>query len=172
MSNTDIHESDLFGEEEVPTFDELMSGLTDEQVRILSSHTKKIEYVAGETIFYENEPGESIYIIQSGTVEISKMSEESDEYIPFVTLKPGNIFGEMSFLQNTPTSASAVARDHTILYKIDRESFQEIKNRYPSLGCQMYEAISQVLVYRLQRTDKKLTDLATKENVDINQFTT
>lgn len=162
MDDMSLETPDLFSEEEVPTFDELMSGLTDEQVEILSSYTDKEEYVSGEAVFYENEPGDSIYIIQSGSVEISKMSEETDEYLPFVTLKPGNIFGEMSFLRNSPTSANAIAQSHTVLYKVDRSSFHEITEHYPDLGCQIYQAISQILVYRLKRTDAKLTNLATK----------
>jgi CRP/FNR family cyclic AMP-dependent transcriptional regulator len=168
-SNTDLEEAELFSEEEVPTFDELMSGLSDDQVEILSSYTEKEEYVPGETIFYENEPGETIYIIQSGSVEISKMNETEDDYIPFVTLKPGNIFGEMSFLRNSRTSATAVAQDHTVLYKIDRPSFREITSEYPDLACQIYQAISRILVYRLHRTDAKLTQMATENDLDFEK---
>lgn len=163
----------IFEEEEIPTFDELLNDLSDEEVRILSSHTEKVEFVAGEAIFYENEPSNYIYIVQQGKVEISKMSGLSDEeYIPFVTLKPGNVFGEMSFLVNSSTSASAVAKEPTVLYRISRKSFEDIIENYAPTACKIYQAISQILVYRLNRTDSKLVSLSAKFNTDEFSFET
>jgi len=151
----------LFEEETIPTFEELMDDLTDEEIELLSQHTERVEFVSGETIFYENQPAESIYIIQTGSVEISKLSNgKDDEYVPFVTLTTGNIFGEMSFLMKTETNASAVARQPTTLYRIKREDFDEIVEEYPKLGCKLYQGICQILVYRLRRTDEKLASIA------------
>ncbi|MFB6355386.1 MAG: cyclic nucleotide-binding domain-containing protein [bacterium] len=64
-SSTD---SKLFEKEEVPTFDQLLNNLTDEEVSTLSQYTDKLEFVPGETIFYQNEPGDSVFIIQRGKV--------------------------------------------------------------------------------------------------------
>ncbi|MFB6355387.1 MAG: Crp/Fnr family transcriptional regulator [bacterium] len=93
--------------------------------------------------------------------------EEGKEYVPFVTLEEGNIFGEMSFLVSRPTSASAVASEHTVLYQITRESFDEIIEEHPHLACQIYQAICKILVYRLNRTDKKVTKIVQDMDEDM-----
>ena len=157
----------IFDEEKIPTFDELLDDLTDEEVRILSSHTEKVEFVPGETIFYEDEPSNYLYIVQQGSVEISKMTDEvGEEYVAFVTLRPGNVFGEMSFLMNTKTSATAVAKDHVVLYRINRNAFEDMIENHAAMACKIYQAICQILVYRLKRTDSKLVDLSAKFGIE------
>lgn len=100
-------------------------------------------------------------MIQVGSVEISKMSDqEGEEYVPLVQLEEGNIFGELFFLTDSPRSASAVAATHVVLYEMSKEDFSSIINNHPELACKVYDAILNVLAYRLRRTDKKLVDLS------------
>ncbi len=156
MSNTQI-----FNEETIPTFDELLNDLTDDEVEDLSRFTEKAEYVPGETIFYENDPGDALYIIQSGKVEICKMTnEKGKEYVPLITLKEGNVFGEMSFLLDSHSWAAAVAATYSTIFKISRQQFNHITEEYPKLGCKIYNALCQILVYRLRRADEKAKELA------------
>lgn len=147
--------------EEIPSFEELLADLSDTQVDRLSEYLDRREYVPGETIFYQGDPSNCLYIIQVGTVEISKMSsEEGDEYTPLVELSEGNIFGEMSFLTESDRSASAVASTHVVLFSLSRDNFETIVEEHPSLACELYHAVTQVLCYRLQRTDDKLIKLS------------
>ncbi|MFB6226870.1 MAG: cyclic nucleotide-binding domain-containing protein [bacterium] len=152
---------DILKKEEIPSFEELLSDLSDDDVETLGQFLERAEYVPGETIFYESDPSESLYVIQVGSVEISKMSDqEGEEYVPLVQLDEGNIFGELSFLTDSPRSASAVASTHVVLYKLSKQDFNTIVEDYPDLGCKVYDAILNVLAYRLRRTDKKLVDLS------------
>lgn len=155
-----MESSEIFEKETIPTFDELLENLSDEEVREFSQHLETEEYVPGETIFYEGETGDKLYIIQSGEVEISKMTEkEGEEYIPLITLKKGNIFGEMSFIPETESFASAVAGSFCTLFTLSREEFDTITEEDPGLGCKLYHAICLVLIYRLRRADRKASHL-------------
>lgn len=160
--------SEILQPEDIPSFEELLSDLSDQEVDQLVNFLDREQYVPGETIFYQEEPSTSLFIIQSGTVEISKMSsEEGDEYTPLVQLTEGNIFGEISFLTKSDRSASAVASTRVVLYSISRNNFENIITEHPSLACRIYDALVQVLCYRLQRTDRKLIDLADRfENLN------
>ncbi|MFP4686896.1 MAG: cyclic nucleotide-binding domain-containing protein [bacterium] len=161
----------VFSEEKIPTFDELLNDLSDEEVEQLSQFTEKSEYVPGETIFYENEAGDALYIIQNGAVEICKMSNQKGrEYVPLITLKEGNVFGEMSFLLETTSWAAAVAAAYTTIFKITRLQFEHIVEEYPALGCKIYNALCQILAYRLRRADEKAKELAELKH-ELNQQT-
>lgn len=156
-----MDDSKVLKPEAIPSFEELLSDLSDPQVEKLSKYLDRQEYVPGETIFYQDDPGNCLYIVQVGTVEISKMSsEEGDEYTPLVELSEGNIFGEMSFLTKSDRSASAVASTHVVLFSISRQNFEMIIDEHPSLACELYDAVTQVLCYRLRRTDDKLIRLS------------
>lgn len=158
--------SHLLTQETIPTFDELLGNLGDEEVELLSGYFRKVEFVPGESIFYENEESDSLYVIQAGSVEISKFAREDDgEYTPLVTLNEGNIIGEVSFLTETDRSASAVSSTHTVLYELTRSDFREIYDSHPKLACKIYDAILRVLAYRLERTDRQLIQLAADQDV-------
>ena len=65
-------------------------------------------YNKNKIIFADGELGESLYIIQKGTVKITKILNGNE--IILAILKHGDIFGEMALLENKPRSASAIAQ--------------------------------------------------------------
>jgi F420-non-reducing hydrogenase small subunit len=98
----------------------------------------------GETIFRLGDPGDTMYVILEGEVEISQ-GLEKDKYL-LARLSPGEFFGEMSILTNRPRSASAVALRRTLLLPIRREDFLEKVKAKPELAL----LILQVLIMRLR----------------------
>ncbi|MFW6368725.1 MAG: cyclic nucleotide-binding domain-containing protein, partial [Spirochaetota bacterium] len=65
------------------------------------------EYPKGTMVFAESMPGQELYIIQKGSVKITKIVNDNE--VLLAVLKPGDIFGEMSLIENKPRSASAIA---------------------------------------------------------------
>jgi hypothetical protein len=82
------------------------------------------QFQPGEVIIQENEPGEAAYIIESGQVEVSK--EQNGKRIHLGTRKPGEIFGEMSIIDEKPRSASVTAVTETTVKEIHRDDFLNI----------------------------------------------
>jgi CRP-like cAMP-binding protein len=155
--------TDILQQEEIPSFEELLSDLSDDEVEQLSQFLHRAEYVPGETIFYEGDSSDCLYVIQVGSVEISKISDkEGQEYVPLVKLNEGNILGELSFLTDSSRSASAVASTHVVLYEMSKTDFNSVIQNHPELACKFYDAILNVLAYRLRRTDENLVNLAEK----------
>ncbi|MEZ5461160.1 cyclic nucleotide-binding domain-containing protein [Dokdonella sp.] len=75
---------------------------------------------AGQAVFSEGDPGQTLYVIESGVVEIFLAARGTD---PVARLGPGEFFGELSMLSGQPRSASAIAREPTRLLRIEREAF-------------------------------------------------
>lgn len=90
----------------------------------------KRKYVADETIFSQGDPGISMYIIQQGTVLI--LHEPSKRIL--AELKAGDFFGEIALLNETPRSASAIAKTDCILLGVAQPDLLGLLERDTNLG--------------------------------------
>ncbi len=81
------------------------------------------KFKAGDTIIHENDLGESAFIVHEGTVEIQK--EVAGESVHLANLGPGDTIGEMSMIDDTPRSATAVATTAVVADEIHHDDFYE-----------------------------------------------
>lgn len=88
-------------------------------------------YPKDTMIFSEGQPGNELYIIQKGSVKISKIV--NDKEVLLAMLKPGDIFGEMALLDNKARSASADAYEDSELLVVNRANFQQMITKQPQL---------------------------------------
>jgi len=116
------------------------------------------KFPAGTVIFRENEPGQDMYIIQSGSVRITKRVRNIEKTL--VTLGRGEFFGEMSILNDKPRSASAVAVEECDLLVIDRKTFEAMVKGNPEIALRIIKK----LAARLQEADHQIETLMIKDN--------
>ncbi|MBN2738092.1 MAG: cyclic nucleotide-binding domain-containing protein [Spirochaetales bacterium] len=88
-------------------------------------------YPKDTMIFSENEPGKELYIIQKGSVKITKILNNNE--VMLALLKVGDIFGEMALLENKPRSASAIAYEDSSLLAVNKANFQIMVQSQPQL---------------------------------------
>lgn len=100
----------------------LFRGVTDADLAAIAPMLRQRRFKAGETIFHEGDPGDSMHVIASGRAKISIESLEGEEAI-LVTLGPGEVFGELVLLDGAPRSATAVAVEPTVTYVLTQPSF-------------------------------------------------
>ena len=93
---------------------------------------------SSEIICREGEPGDSFYIILSGSVEV--FSEKANKYI--VTRYAGEFIGEMSPLLGISRTASLRAMEDTILFVVDRENLQNLLAKHQRLAGKISEELS------------------------------
>ncbi|HZO86242.1 MAG TPA: ATP-binding protein [Verrucomicrobiae bacterium] len=94
-----------------------------------------------ELIFKEGDPGDGLYMVKSGAVEISAEVHNGQRQV-LSALPPGEIFGEMAVLDEQPRSACASARGDTTVYFLPREPFQEVIRQFPTAAILMMQEIS------------------------------
>ena len=92
-------------------------------------------YKAGQIVFFEYEPGDSFYLIQSGRVKIVKIFGNIEKTIDI--LKPGEFFGEMALLENAPRSASIIAIDDCKLLEFNRSNFEILMTGNPQMALKL-----------------------------------
>lgn len=108
---------------------------------------------AGKTIFIENMPGESLYLIKQGTVRISRMLAEGDEQV-LIDLGPDDVFGEMAVLDGGKRSATARIAEDVILYGLARKDFELLANTDPRLGLLLTLNIVRIFSSRVRNSQK------------------
>jgi len=88
-------------------------------------------YPKNTMICSEAEPGDELYIIQKGSIKVSKIVD--DKEVMLALLKPGEIFGEMALLENKPRSASGIAHEDLSVMVVNRANFQRMVQAQPQL---------------------------------------
>jgi CRP/FNR family transcriptional regulator, cyclic AMP receptor protein len=100
----------------------------------------------GQVIFEEGSHGDWIYVVDEGTVEISKMID--GEKVIIEILKPGDIFGEMAYIAKIPRTACASAKGKTTVGIIDRNFFDQEFNKLSA----DFQMILKLVAFRLRKT--------------------
>lgn len=103
----------------------LFSDLEDEVLNELAGRTVERTFRKGERIFYQGDPGDSLYVIASGMVKVVVTSEHGDEMV-LVTLRDGESFGELALIDGRPRSATAEAVDQTTVLILGRETMLDL----------------------------------------------
>lgn len=82
-------------------------------------------------LFAEGERGDELYIIQKGSVKISKIARNQE--VVLAVLKEGDIFGEMALLEDKPRAATAEAYENCTLLAVNRHNFEGLISSRPEL---------------------------------------
>ncbi len=111
---------------------DLFRNLDEEELKEIIPYVKKQQFAKKEMIFAEGEPSNYLYIVKSGKVKITKLSQEGKEII-LELISPNEIFGGVAVLRGFPYPANAVAMEDTEVLKIERNALMRILDRFPSL---------------------------------------
>lgn len=105
----------------------LFAGLSPEQMLCIAQHTRERNYRADITILNQDDPGETFYVIQRGTLKISTTLPDGKEVF-LALLATGDTVGEMSLIDLGGRSADVVTQEETTLLAIDRVAFDKLMN--------------------------------------------
>ncbi len=106
------------------------------------------EFKAGQTIFSEGDSGDEMYIIIQGSVEIRKSTTVSTTKT-LIVLQKGDIFGEMSIIENKPRSATAITTMPTKLLCMNEDLFESVLKKNSDFAGK----IIKMLAERLRKTN-------------------
>jgi len=109
--------------------------------------TEEETYEAGDVIFQEGSHGTAVYVLSSGKVEISKIVHGKKTVLEI--LGPGDIFGEMSFIDPAPRSATAIAVEDTVLALVDKDfldrEFNQISSDFREVLCALVRRLRKAI---------------------------
>jgi len=149
--NGDLH--DLL--KRIPLFADLRRGELREIERLV--HRRR--YQDGEVVFWEDEPGVGMYIVQRGEVGIFKDYGKPEQQ-ELARLQPGDFFGEMALLEGDCRSATAVAAGETQLFGLIHPDLFDLFARKPHLGVKLLTVLANIMAQRLRKTNQDLQRLS------------
>ena len=146
----------------------LFQDLEEGEIHKVLNRTSLREFPAGAVIIQEGEPGDSLFIMQEGEVEITKqltlvLDEDTPKERVMIRLNAENgvYFGEMALLENETRSATVTALTECSLLELHREDFLELIERSPAMGVKLLLRLSQVLSRHLRKTNQDVVKLTT-----------
>ena len=120
---------------------------------------------SGDVLFSEGEPGEELYIIQEGKVEIIKLLGGQAQVL--ATLEKGDFFGEMAIVSRIKRTATARAGTDLKVLSFDRNGFQQMIEKNPKIALNIIDKLCK----RLENTTNQLSKISSsnqKEYIYLN----
>ncbi|MGE3268723.1 MAG: patatin-like phospholipase family protein [Chloroflexota bacterium] len=138
---------------EALTNSRLFRGIPPETVHAIIGPYQRFGIPANTVIVQESQPGDTLFIIESGLVEVY-LESATGEINVLTRLGAGETFGEMSVLTGEPRSANVRSLSHTVVRMATREEFLQSAANTPLLLFNL----SRILVDRLNATTKGKSD--------------
>ena len=136
-----------------------LENLDNSEKAVLHDLVSKKRIPGGEPLCRQGDPGDCIFIIESGSAEISINIPGQNRRRRLATLEAGAIFGEMALLDQGMRSANVQALDDIDCYEISREEFERLKNEYPQIALVILERLGRILVSRLRVANETIGEL-------------
>jgi CRP/FNR family cyclic AMP-dependent transcriptional regulator len=132
----------------------LFNGLDRIELERFAEVTREKSYPKGSVILFEDDPGDSLFVVRDGRVKVVLIGEDGREVILGV-LGVGEYFGELSLIDDRPRSAHVIAMEDSNLLVLRREDFRKRVESSPSVAWSLLTELSR----RLRRADDKIGGL-------------
>lgn len=136
----------------------LFAGMTDTEMSALDALFSEKTVQAGKTVFIENMPGESLYLVGEGTIRISRMLAEGDEQT-LVVLGVEDTFGEMALLDEGPRSATARVIEEARLFCVIKSDFDSLCLKAPPLALKLMRNIIHIFNKRIRESHDEYREM-------------
>lgn len=120
---------------------ELFRRLNPTELASVHAAAQERTFTAGQDIFREGDPGDGLYVVTSGRVEISGQLNQDHRQV-LSQVGPGQIFGEMALIEHLPRSACATAVHPTTVAFLSCSAMQKLMEQTPALATALLQLVS------------------------------
>jgi uncharacterized membrane protein len=147
---------------------QMFKRLTPEELEHLAHMVDQVHYEAGQTIFNQNDKGDAMYVVDSGSVRIW-VRDEDVQMVTLAELRPGEFFGELAVLDRGARSSNATAIEETTLHRLSSDDFQKFLMERPDVAI---DVICEIGV-RLRQTNALVSSRVSRNiNEEIEETST
>ena len=104
----------------------MFTALNKDEFKIVLDAIEEVSGKAGEVIIQEGDQGDCMYVLESGSLDCTKVFSGNKEPTFLKEYAPGEGFGELALLYNAPRAATITAKTDYVIYKLDRDTFNNI----------------------------------------------
>jgi len=136
----------------------LFREMTSEEAGELDRITRMESVKKKTPIFFPGDPSQQVYLLKEGRVKISRVSEDGRE-VTLALLEPGEIFGELNILDDSPRDTLAEALDDSQICIVNKELFLSMIQKKPEFSFRLTKLIG----LRLKRIESRVEDLVFRD---------
>ena len=136
----------------------LFADFTEEELKSIRSLSRKSRIQQGEYAFREDEPGDSLIILDLGTLRLTKKTPTGEEQ-ELVQLGSGAYLGEMSLFDQGLRSTSGQAVERCEITAIPLQPLRALLEKNPSLAANFYRGMAMGIARRLKYMNEDLAAL-------------
>jgi CRP/FNR family cyclic AMP-dependent transcriptional regulator len=148
----------------------ILQNLDESELRTFLGIARRVQFPRGKVILKEGEGGDTLYIIEKGTVEVSKTLvmklaredfQDRDKVLTKLSAEDHAIFGEVALFEQNKRTATVVALTDCRLLEISKSDFLGLAEQNPRVGYKITRNIAQLLCSRLRKADEDTIKLTT-----------
>ena len=128
----------------------------------LAERIELLAFQPGQSVFEFGDPGHAMYIVRSGDVEIYVKNDQGEKIVLEVS-RPGDIFGEISLLDDGTRTASVMAVTDVQVLRLDREHFEDYVRLYPPAALNLLSVVAR----RLRKSDELIRRTVSRNANDV-----
>lgn len=129
--------------------------MNEEEVVALAGVMVERTVDAQAIVFSQNEPGTALFVVREGGVKVIRRATDGSEKI-LGLMRPGDIFGELAFLDLTPRSATAKTVQATVLLELDQTAYAKLVAGNPGLAAKVMGMAAKLLAGRLRGANERI----------------
>jgi CRP/FNR family cyclic AMP-dependent transcriptional regulator len=138
--------------------------LSDADILWLARHGRRRRVAQGSILIREREPVEALYIVLEGELDVMVGADRRR----VTRLLPGEVVGEMSFIDARSPSATVSAATDAVLFTISKVTLADALRGDAAFAARFYKAIATFLSDRVRQATRSGDDLAARDEVDDN----
>ncbi len=119
--------------------------LTPNDWALIADKAARMQFKAGEAIVRKGKRTHGVYLLLKGTATVELATQKTTPAIG-----PGEVCGEISFIDELPATADVVAKEAVDAYYLDRPTVQSLFELFPHLGSRFYRSLASSLSRRLR----------------------
>ena len=104
----------------------MFGALDENELAIVIDAIQEVKLSAGQACIVEGDAGDCMYVLESGSLNCTKVFAGKTEPTHLKVYQPGEGFGELALLYNAPRAASITAKEESVVWKLDRDTFNHI----------------------------------------------
>lgn len=142
------------------TFEEWLVSELGESVDVqqLISYFERHDLAADEVLFHAGEPSDTVELLASGQVAIT-INDKLGRALRLRRMAGQTVIGEMGFYRGAPRTATVMADEPSVVYRLTKEAFDRMHGEHPNAASAFHRLIVRVLSDRLEFANREITAL-------------
>ena len=124
-------------------------GLSPDEVEHIHKICVPVTVIENDTIFTEGDDSTCLYVLMLGEIQLRTRKKGIIH-----TVKPGDVFGEIGFINQQKRTATAIANGTSVLLQLDTKAFNQLQEKYPRISFTIMRNITLSLADHITRMNK------------------